>query len=233
MIEELLKYQEEDGKLRAVEQEIAATDERKKYMAARKFLEKAPEKLDALEGKAVELKHVFELLEKKYEELADTLKDYENLDEMIGEQGGEIAFYRRNASQIADSLKGLRAEINKLSAQIEASSKEYKAAKKQTIAMQRQYKEYKDKYAQVKKSHEDEIASIESQLKELAKKVPADVLAKYSAKRKEKVYPVVCVVTDKRCPQCGMELSIAEIDKLSGGNFIECDSCHRILFKKK
>ena len=44
MIEELLRYQEEDGKLRAVEQEIAATDERKKYMAARKFLEKAPEK---------------------------------------------------------------------------------------------------------------------------------------------------------------------------------------------
>lgn len=233
MIEELLRYQEEDGKLRAVEQEIAATDERKKYMAARKFLEKAPEKLDALEGKAVELKHVFELLEKKYEELADTLKDYENLDEMIGEQGGEIAFYRRNASQIADSLKGLRAEINKLSAQIEASSKEYKAAKKQTIAMQRQYKEYKDKYAQVKKSHEEEISSIEAQLKELAKKVPADVLAKYSAKRKEKVYPVVCAVTEKRCPQCGMELSIAEIDKLSGGNFIECDSCHRILFKKK
>ena len=233
MIEELLRYQEEDGKLRAVEQEIAATDERKKYMAARKFLEKAPEKLDALEGKAVELKHVFELLEKKYAELADTLKDYENLDEMIGEQGGEIAFYRRSASQIADSLKGLRAEINKLAAQIEASSKEYKAAKKQTIAMQRQYKEYKDKYAQVKKSHEEEISSIEAQLKELAKKVPADVLAKYSAKRKEKVYPVVCVVTDKRCPQCGMELSIAEIDKLSGGNFIECDSCHRILFKKK
>ena len=46
MIDELLKYQEADGKLRAIEQEIAATDERKKYMAARKFLEKAPEKLE-------------------------------------------------------------------------------------------------------------------------------------------------------------------------------------------
>ena len=73
MIEELLRYQEEDGKLRAVEQEIAATDERKKYMAARKFMDKAPEKLDALEAKAVELRHMFDLLTKKYEELADTL----------------------------------------------------------------------------------------------------------------------------------------------------------------
>ncbi len=51
MIDELLKYQEADGKLRAIEQEIASTDERKKYVVARKFLEKAPEKLDAL-GKA-------------------------------------------------------------------------------------------------------------------------------------------------------------------------------------
>ena len=66
MIDELLQYQEADGRLRAVEQEIAATDERKKYISARKFLEKAPEKLDALDAKAAELKHLFELLEKKY-----------------------------------------------------------------------------------------------------------------------------------------------------------------------
>ena len=233
MIDELLKYQEADGKLRAIEQEIASTDERKKYMTARKFLEKAPEKLSALDARATEFRHLFEQLEKKYSEIADTIKDYENLDEMVDEQGGDITFYKKNASQIADSLKSLKAEINKLAAQIEKTASEYAEAKKQTIAMQRQYKEYKDKYAQVKKSHEEEISSIEAQLKELAKKVPADVLAKYSAKRKEKVYPVVCAVTEKRCPQCGMELSIAEIDKLSGGNFIECDSCHRILFKKK
>ena len=36
MIDELLQYQEADGRLRAVEQGLAATDERKKYMTARK-----------------------------------------------------------------------------------------------------------------------------------------------------------------------------------------------------
>ena len=70
----------------------------------------------------------------------------------------------------------------------------------------------------MKKSHEAEIAAIEAELKKLAEKVPADVLAKYGAKRKEKLFPVVCAVADKRCPQCGMELSIAEIDKLSAEN---------------
>ena len=145
VIEELLRYQETDGKLKNIEQEIAASDERKKYMTARKFLEKAPEKLEALDAKATELKHLFDLLVDKYTEIADTIKDYEHIDEMI-EQGAEISFYKKNASQIMDSLKSLKAEINKLSARIEEAKSEYATAKKQTIAMQKQYKEYKSQY---------------------------------------------------------------------------------------
>lgn len=233
MIDELLKYQEADGKLRAIEQEIASTDERKKYMSARKFLEKAPEKLEALDARATEFRLMFERLEKKYAEIADTIKDYENLDEMVDEQGGEISFYKKNAAAIADNLKNLKAEINKLVSQIEKTSAEYAAAKKQTIAMQRQYKEYKEKYAAVKETRAAEVAAIEAELAKIGKEIPAETLAKYKAKRKEKVFPVVVEVSGNRCPQCGMELSIADISKLSDGSFIECDSCRRILFKRK
>ena len=233
MIDELLAYQEADGRLRAIEQKISATDERKKYGTARKFLEKAPEKLDALDARAAEFKRLFTRLQKKSEELAEAIKDYENLGEMIGQQGGEIAFYKKNASQIADNLRALKGDINKLVSQIEAASSEYAAAKKQTIAMQKQYKEYKVKYSEVKEKRAAEIAAIEAELAKLAKGVPETTLAKYKAKRKEKVFPVVCEVTGNRCPGCGMELSIAELSKITDGNFIECDSCRRIQFKKK
>ena len=233
MIDAMLKYQETDGKLRAVEQEIAATEERKKYMTARKFLEKAPEKLEALDARAVEFKRIFERLEQKYAEIADTIKDYENLDEMVDEQGGEISFYKKNAAAIADNLKSLRVEINKLVQQIEKTAAEYAAAKKQTIAMQKQYKEYKEKYAAVKESRAAEIAAIEAELAKIGKDIPAETLDKYKAKRKEKIFPVIVEVNGNRCPQCGMELSIAEISKLTDGRYIECDSCRRILFKRK
>ena len=221
MIDELLKYQEADGRLRAVEREISSTEEHKKYMTALKFLKKAPEKLEALDVKATELRRAFERLEAKYAEIADTIRDYENLDEMIGEQGGELSFYKKSASQIADSLRALKTEINRLASQIEEASAEYQAAKKQTIAMQKQYKEYNEKDAAVK------------QLAQLAKAVPAATLEKYKAKRKEKLFPVVCEVANNRCPQCGMELSLAEMSKLDSGTLIECDSCHRTLFKRK
>ena len=64
MIDELLKYQEADGRLRAVEREISSTEEHKKYMTALKFLKKAPEKLEALDVKATELRRAFERLSK-------------------------------------------------------------------------------------------------------------------------------------------------------------------------
>lgn len=233
MIDELLKYQEADGKLRAIEQEIASTDERKKYVVARKFLEKAPEKLDALDARATEFRRMFEQLEKKYKEIADTIKDYENLDEMVDEQGGDVTFYKKSAAQISDNLKNLKAEINKLIAQIEKTAAEYAEAKQQTIAMQRQYKEYKEKYAAIKDARKDELSAAEKELAAAGKHVPADVLEKYNSKRKEKLYPVLCEVNGNRCSQCGMELSIAEQSKLNEGKFVECDSCRRILFKRK
>ena len=83
MIQELLQYQETDGKLKAIEQELSTSEERKKYMTARKFLEKAPEKLDALDAKANELKHIFDQLVAKYKEIEDTIQEYANVDEMV------------------------------------------------------------------------------------------------------------------------------------------------------
>ena len=231
MIQELLQYQETDGKLKAIEQELSTSEERKKYMTARKFLEKAPEKLDALDAKANELKHIFDQLVAKYKEIEDTIQEYANVDEMV-EQGADLSFYKKNASQIMESIKALRAEIAKLESRIEAAKTEYATAKKQTIAMQKQYKEYKVKYAELKDSRAAEMKSIEGELSKIAKKIPAELLEKYTLKRKEKLFPVVCEVQGNRCPQCGIELSVSEISKLADGSFVECDSCRRVLFKQ-
>jgi len=47
-LQSILKYQELDTKLYKLEREIAGCDERKEYVKVKKFLERAPEKLDSL-----------------------------------------------------------------------------------------------------------------------------------------------------------------------------------------
>ena len=103
-LQAILNYQEIDAKLYKLEREIAGSEERKEYVKLKKFLETAPEKLDALEVKATSFKTEAQELAKKYAQLEETLKDFENLDELVT-GGADIAFYRKKAQLIAEQIK--------------------------------------------------------------------------------------------------------------------------------
>lgn len=230
-VEQLLKYQEEDAKLNKIEKEAATSDEWKNYSQVKGFLTKAPEKLDAMDAKAVEMCAELEKLAKKYEEIAETLKDFENLDELV-DDGADISFYKKNATQLAEKLKNIKAEINALSRSVKEADGEYKALKKKTIAMQDKYKEYSAVYQEYRKGKIAEMDTVRAELEKLAKGIEPSVLARYKTKRSERIFPILCAVKNDRCSQCGMELSIVGKEKIAGGSVTECDNCHRILYKE-
>ena len=65
-LQAILNYQEVDKELYAIERELAGSEERKEYVKMKKFLEAAPEKLDALDAKANALKAEAAGLNEKY-----------------------------------------------------------------------------------------------------------------------------------------------------------------------
>lgn len=229
-VQQLIKYQEADSRLLKIEQEMANSEERKKYAQTKNFLTKAPEKLDQLENKAQELLALLDRLNKKYAEIVETLKDFEHLDELV-EGGADISFYKRNAQSIADSLKSLKSEIANLTAAVKESSEEYQALKKKVIVAQKQFPEYQKDYQDYKKSKQSEVEAIKAELAEIAKEIDPDILKKYQAKRSERIFPIICQLNGDRCSKCGMELSIAGKEIVNSGKAIECENCHRILYK--
>lgn len=229
-VEKLLKYQEADSRLIKVEQKLNASEERKKYMQSRAYINKAAEKLDQMEAKAQELQNSVERLTAKYAEIAETLKDFANLDELV-EQGNAISFYKRSAQSLADDLKALKGEINSLTAAIKEHVDEYNALKKNVIAVQKELPEQKAAFDKYKGCVQAEADVIIKELKELAKDIDADILKKYQAKRSERVFPILCKLNGDVCPMCGTSLSIAERESASSGKVIECENCHRFLYK--
>lgn len=229
-VEKLLKYQEADSRLLKVEQKLNSSDERKKYMQSRAYINKAAEKLDQMEAKAQELQNSVERLTAKYAEIAETLKDFANLDELV-EQGNAISFYKRSAQSLADDLKALKGEINSLTAAIKEHVDEYNALKKNVIAVQKELPEQKAAFDKYKGGVQAEADVIIKELKELAKDIDADILKKYQAKRSERVFPILCKLNGDVCPMCGTSLSIAERESASSGKVIECENCHRFLYK--
>ena len=171
-LQAILNYQEIDTKLYKLERDLAGCEERKEYVKYKKFLETAPEKLDALEVKATALKTEAAELSKKYLQVEGTLKDFENLDELVT-GGADIAFYKKKAQSIVEQLKKLKADLAALTNNIKTTDAEYQKLKKQVLAAQKQYAEAAEKYNAVKASREAERKEIDAKLSEIEKNIPA------------------------------------------------------------
>lgn len=229
-IAQLLLYQQKDGELLKIEQEIAGSEERKKFMQTQSFMKKASDKLDKLESQAQGVLARLEELNKRYAEIIETLKDFEHLDELV-EGGADLSFYQRSAAQLIDEIKALKAEINNLIAVSKEAADEYQSLKKKVIAAQKQYPELQAAFKQFKQSRQEQIDAITAELDEIAKKIDPEVLRKYQAKRSERIFPIICEIKSDRCSKCGIELSIADKEKVAAGSVVECENCHRILYK--
>lgn len=229
-VEQLLKYQQEDSKLLKIEQETTNSEERKKFVQTKNLLTKASEKLDQLEGKSRELISLLDRLNAKYDETVETLKDFENIDELV-EGGADVSFYKRNVLQITDRIKGIKAEINQLTAAVKESDEEYRTLKKKVIQAQKQYPEVQTAFQNYKKSKQAETAEISAELDKIAQTIDPDVMKKYQIKRSERIFPILCEVKNDRCSKCGTELSIAGKETVASGKVIECERCGRFLYK--
>lgn len=229
-LQAILNYQDVDRELYAIERELSASEERKEYVKMKKFLEAAPEKLDALEAKATALKLESVGLNEQYAKAEETLKDFDSLDELL-ESGADVAFYKKKAQSVMEQLKKLKAELSSLTASVNATSEEYQKLKKQVIAAQKLFKTASEKYNALKATKEGARKEIEEKLAVIEKDVSSEILEKYKNKRRERIFPVIGKLFDKRCPFCSMEPPLAAVNKLTGGETIECDSCHRIIYQ--
>ena len=229
-VEKLLKYQETDEKLLKLERDLGNSEERKSFVQAKSFLTKAPEKLDALDAKAVELSALVAELNKKYQEIAETLSDFDHIDEIV-DGGADISFYKKSVNQITEKLKSIKAEIASLTKAVKEAEEEYQQMKKKTIDMQKQYTESSESYKKLKESLQGEALSVKNELDALKKDIDPEVMKKYEIKRSERIFPILCAENGGRCSKCGSELSLAGKEKISSGSVVECDNCHRILYK--
>ena len=225
----ILKYQETDKKLFALERELASCDERKKYVQAKKFLESAAEKLDSLEAKASALKAKAAEIIERCSSVEKDLADLSGIDELI-EGGADVSYYKKAAQKQMDLLRKTKNELAALTDNINATDKEFKDLKKKVIATQKVYAEAGEKYKEVKASREGEKKALEKELSAIAADISEAAMNKYLTKRKEKVFPVVFPLTDGRCPCCGMEVPLAAMSELKNAGIIECESCRRILY---
>ncbi len=232
MIEELLAYQEVDAELKEYEKELAGSEERKKRVTARKFLEGVEETIAKLEANSTELMNAYSNVIEKMKQLKAQASEFDKaLDEMQSQD--ECAYLMRKTEEVAREINALGDELARIEGDMQKTLKEYATLKNKNKEMRAQYEEFNEKYKQLVASKKDVKDNIDGRLQVLREKVDADIMALYDRKRKdEKLFPVLYAIRDNYCGACNMELSMSEINKLKNGEIIVCDNCRRMLYKK-
>ena len=232
MMDKLLAYQAADANLKEIEKMLAGSEEKKKAMSAKKYLEGVDENVNKLDLKASELISLYEnatkeqiKLKEQQTEISEALKTVE--DEK------EAGYLIKKVEELIAKIKSLGAKAIKISEEIQAVLKEYSSIKKTTQAAQVQYKENAAKYNELKDSVKDKKASIEAELEALKKDVDVKLMERYLKKRANKIYPVLYEVKGGICGACRMELSMLDMNKLKNGEVIDCDQCGRMLYMPK
>ncbi|PWM70357.1 MAG: hypothetical protein DBX59_10910 [Bacillota bacterium] len=230
MVKELLAYQETDAKLKAIEQEIANSEERRKTASAKKFLDGVNDSVAALEKRAKELSAVYESLLSAHAEFTETFREISAAADGA-EDTNAAGYLQKKADELALRLANLESQASALSDEINGVLSSFSQLKKKTQAAKEQFNEYGQKYKELKQSREAERSAIEKELAALEKSVDAALMEKYKAKRKDKMFPVLYEVKGNMCGKCLMELSMSDLNRLKSEEVIECDNCRCLISK--
>ncbi len=235
IIEKLLAYQEEDKKLFAIEKQLKNCEARKNGVKAQKFLQSVSETLAGIEAKSYELCNAYEQLSKELDKIKDDNAEFDSIAD-TAEDETEITYLKSKALSLSKQLDELNKKILKSEQEMNDVAKQYSRLRKETLFYQEQLKASKTDYETFKKPFEPEMREIDARLKVLAKEIPAEILTKYTDKRKDKRFPIVYALKENElhCGACGTELSMKQLDKLKKEDaLIECENCRYLLYKAK
>lgn len=229
MIKALLNYQAVDAKLKDIEKILSGSEERKKAVNAKKYLEGVEENVNKLDVRAFELMAAYESAvgeQAKLKEQSQVISD--GLNEVADEK--EASFLIKKVEELIAKIKTYSANIAKLSDELQTVMKEYSKIKATTKVAQEQYNENAKKYAELKESVREDKEKIEKELSALKDAVDPQLMDRYLKKRNNKIYPVLYAVRGNVCGACNMELPMSEMNKLKNGEIIDCDQCGRMIY---
>lgn len=234
-LETLLKYQEQDIKLRRALDTLEKSDSNKKMEQARTEFNNAKKTVQDSEKDA-------ESVISNYEQSATYFK------ELMGKLG-ELELIIENAESeedlngIADQLESLKGKI----ASVEKRLSEYKAASEKLVKsyqdansiglkMRDYYNAAKVEYGKLVKDSEPEINALKKQLRELEAQIDPETMQKYKAITADNKYPafVEVHISDGvySCRGCGLQLSQKNTSTLNEKGLCTCETCRRIIYKE-
>lgn len=228
-MQNVLKYQEIDLKIKKIESDILSSECRQNAGKMQQYLKDSQNKIMQLENSSGKVVDTYKKMTKLYNDFVDKLSELNK--KIDGSTLENIEGLKELVGKYYDILSRLEREISNVSNQINSINKEFDLVMKNARTARKNLEVYKDEYNKLKATKEPEVAALKSELDALKSKVSPELLKKYLAKKEGKS-PVFVPEKDGRCGGCRMEIAGSKMNKLVSDGHIECENCGRIIYKK-
>ncbi len=230
-MEQILKYQELDGKLQQLERKINSSSEKSVMNQMIQYVKDAQNKSMELETQAKKMMEEYVSLKKEYDKNVKVIKELtsKNSDELTTEEMDEI-FNKINL--VSSNLYMIERNLNIQLVNIKNILKEFENTKNGVIKARTKHKESKEKYEALVNSINPQIESIKKEMQALENGIDEKILAKYKAVKHDNIYPVFVTLNAGNCGGCRMMIPMGKVNKIKADGFIVCEHCGRVIYIK-
>ena len=230
-IEKILEFQGLDNEIRKLEQQILNSPDQKAIQSLQKVVKDTQTLSATLEKEAETAVGEYQKMQKNYQDAISSMKKVENNQEKaLSEE--EYGACVKQLNSIAGFLASLEKRIMQIADKVNAILSEYETAKQNYNLAKQKHTKHKNNLEVLKEQIQPKIDELSSKLSALENGLDQAFLKKYKNKRADRIFPVVVPMRDNSCGGCMMELPMAQIEKLKKDGFLECESCHRIIYLK-
>lgn len=231
MIENLLKYQEIDGKIRQIEKELNDSENKKRGRHLSSYLRDAENSVKKMESRSKEINIMLNALLQSFQEKVKLVDEYEkNVETSL--DLGEINYLRKKADDLTRALQGVESEVSALLREIAEISAQYDDFRNRYPAAKKQYEECRAAYEKETRERRPEAQKLMGELKTLENGIDKPVLERYKTIKGQGIFPPLVKLIENRCGGCQMEIPSGILSGIEEKGYIRCDNCHRIVYKK-
>ena len=228
----ILKYQDLDAQLFAVEQKLTSSPYRKKANELSQLAKKAQAKSNELESEANNILKEIDDVKAKF------AQNKKSLDSLLAKDIDSLTLedmdkYMTLKGKILNNLNYLEKSLQKYAEAINSTLMEFNKTKKMYDEARNQFQLCKTKIDEETKALTPEKERISKELVKLEKTVEPVIMAEYKKRRNDNIFPVIVPLEGKNfCGRCRMELPMAAISRIKEKGVITCEHCKRLVYKK-
>ena len=232
MLDAILKYQEIEANILAIENEFLKSKERNQAADMKKVLNAGHARLLELEKLAGTINEKYKKASDKYAKFNEKLDSLEK--ELETADAQKFPIYEKAYKDFSAIAASLEKEISVIYEEINKISSEYESIMKKSKTDREKFDKYKAVYDKYKAEKDAQIEKLNEELKNAKKNVNEKLMKLYLQKREGKLFQVFVPISAKKCVGCRMEVSASKIGEMKTNEFgiIECEHCGRYIYNK-